>query len=145
MSLPVATLRVLVSMMEEGNALNVPVTYQGDDLYDGVTMCPGLSRLQDMGVLEVESTDHVGLGPVATVRLLNRSDFLSGFAAGALAFRNGQDLYYADYNSHPLAFTAGWQHAQHRQKKRARPYDSGRGFVCHGFECNSAGQIHKQQ
>lgn len=144
MSLPVAVLRVLVSMMEEGNALNVPVTYAGDDLYEGVVMCPGLSRLQDMEMLEIESTEFVGLGPVARVRLLNRSDFLSGFAAGALAFRNGQDLYYAEYNSHPLAFTAGWQHAHQRQKKRARAYDSARGYVCHGFECSSTGQIHKQ-
>lgn len=145
MSVSSAMLRVIVSMMEASEGPYSPVSYcQDEDIYSGVSACPGVTKLESHGFVEVIGVEPGALGDNLRVRLCDRSDFLAGFAAGALAHRNGQDLYYSDYSSHPFAFTCGWQHAKARTKRTSTPYSEARGLVCHGFPCDDTNEIHKQ-
>lgn len=146
MSIPSPMLRVLVSMMEASEGIYASVTYCPDtDTYSGVSACPGVTKLERRGIIEVIDVVPGALGDNLQIRLNERPDFLAGFAAGALGHRNGQDLYYADYSSNPFAFTCGWQHAKARSKRSNIPYSEARGIVCHGFPCEDTNEIHKQQ
>lgn len=145
MSIPSAMLRVIVSMMEASDGVYSPVSYCPDeDVYSGVSACPGVTKLEQRGIIAVIGVSPGAIGDSLQIRLNDRSDFLSGFAAGALAHRNGQDLYYADYSSHSFAFTCGWQHANARSKRTQIPYSASRGLVCHGFTCSDTNEVHKQ-
>lgn len=145
MSIPSGMLRVIVSMMEASDGLYASVTYNPEaDAYSSVSACPGVTKLERLGIIRVLGVTPGALGDNLQTRLNDRSDFLSGFAAGALGHRNGQDLYYADYSSNPFAFTCGWQHAKARSKRGVIPYSESRGIVCHGFPCEDTNEIHKQ-
>lgn len=145
MSVSSPMLRVMVSMMEASDGVYSPVSYSPEeDAYTGVSACPGVSKLERMGIISVLDARPGALGDELTIRIESRADFLAGFYDGALAHRNGQDLYYADYSPHPFAFTCGWQHATQRAKRNLAPYDASRGYVCHGFACEDTGEIHKQ-
>ncbi|ENC6657596.1 hypothetical protein ABKY47_002045 [Aeromonas hydrophila] len=145
MSIPSGMLRVIVSMMEASDGLYSSVTYnQEADSYSGVGACPGVTKLERSGIVTVIGVTPGALGDSLQVRLHDRPDFLSGFAAGVLAHRNEQDLYYADYNGSPFAFTCGWQHANARSKRGCVPYSEARGIVCHGFPCSDTNEVHKQ-
>lgn len=145
MSVPSSMLRVIVSMMEASDGVYSPVTYCAEtDTYSGVSACPGVTKLEERGIISVIGVTPGALGDSLQVRLHDRADFLSGFASGVLAHRNAQDLYYADYNGSPFAFTCGWQHANARSKRRCVPYSEARGIVCHGFPCSDTNEVHKQ-
>lgn len=68
-----------------------------------------------------------------TVKLVDREGFLLSFKAGAREAANGNGIGYIDYSDCPMAFTAGYQHWENRQKKNTRPYSEADFDVCHGF------------
>lgn len=146
MSVPSAMLRVIVSMMEASDGVYSPVSYcPTEDVYSGVSACPGVTKLERLGIISVIGIAPGAIGDSLRVRLNDRADFLSGFAAGVLAHRNDQDLYYADYNGTPFAFTCGWQHANARSKRSCIPYSESRGIVCHGFICGDTSEPYRQE
>ncbi|MGL5224874.1 MAG: hypothetical protein ACRC8Q_06030 [Aeromonas sp.] len=141
MSVPSAMLRVIVSMMEASEGAFTAVTYCKDsEIYSGVSACNAVTKLEGLGIIDVVGVVPALGGDDLQVTICNRDDFMSGFAAGALANRNGQDLYYADYCSHPFAFTCGWQYAELRRNGK-----SGLATVpCHGMLLPGTDDVHVQ-
>jgi|GEM_PF-1000288 len=141
MPIPRKQRELFVSLMEATGHGDTPVIYDvNKDVYHGSFNSETVTRLVKLGaILVVEGS----LGE--TLMINTREDFLSGFAAGANAARNGQDQYYADYNANPYAFSCGYEHYQYRQKKCKRtPYDEATGYVCHGFICDKSDTIYEQ-
>lgn len=141
MSIPKKQREFFVSLMEATNNGDTPVIYEAEkDAYHGEFNSVVVDKLKDLGaILVVEGA----LGK--TVLINEREDFLSGFAAGALAARNGDDQYMCDYQSNPYSFSCGYEHYQHRQKKcQKTPYKDATGYVCHGFISIDTDLVHRQ-
>lgn len=141
MAIPKKQREFFVSLMEATGHGDTTVIYDAEtDAYHGTFNSDIVDKLKALGaVLVVDGK----LG--RTVLINERLDFLSGFSAGVLAARNGDDLSYADYCSNPYSFNCGYEHYQWRAKKCKRtPYDERIGYVCHGFICDESGDIYKQ-
>jgi hypothetical protein len=116
-----------------------------DEVYLGYFDVPTLHKLESLGVLVVigEYDDER-----QAVKLCERDDFLASWQAGASEARNGSDLHYADYSNNQFAFSAGYEHWQHRQKQSAKRgfnhYSSSLEFVCHGFLDGDTDELHRQ-
>lgn len=95
-----------------------------------------VNKFINEGVLELVDNNDSG----TCLIMNNRDDFISGFASGVNEARLGRDMYYADYNANPFAFTIGYEHFLHMNKKPRLLA----GYVCHGFVDDKTGDIHFQ-
>lgn len=150
MSIPKKQLNFVVELMEA-----LPLDGTKYEFHPDVTFCPHdevyfgyfdetvIDKMQQIGVITIVGHHD---DEQQAVKLIERDDFLSSFAAGASEARNGNDLLYADYNSNQYAFTCGYQHWQNRCAKRKKPaqYSAEREYVCHGMFCEDTNEIHQQ-
>jgi hypothetical protein len=141
MAIPRKQREFFVSLMEATGHGDTSIIYEVErDAYHGDFNLDIAYKLKAWGAILLVEGD---LGH--TVMINERSDFLSGFAAGVNAARNGDGLYYSDYCSNPYSFNCGYEHYQWRAKKcQRRPYDESTGYVCHGFRCDESDSIYKQ-
>lgn len=105
-----------------------------DEVYLGYFDTTIIDRMQGMKIIQL-----IGIhdDERQEIKLIERDDFLSSWAAGVREARNGQDLHYADYANNQYAFSAGYEH-WHNRKKRALKgklvhYSSDIEYICHGF------------
>ncbi|MBU3002006.1 hypothetical protein [Paraglaciecola arctica] len=119
---------LFVSLMEATNNNNTSqVRYDPrTDNYRGSFNLTLLNKFIDEGVFEVVSNDADGI----EILMNNRDDFLSSFASGVKEAKLGRDQYYADYNANPFAFSVGYEHFMHMNKKPKKL----EGYACYGFE-----------
>ncbi|MBU2923639.1 hypothetical protein Q4506_02445 [Colwellia sp. 4_MG-2023] len=123
------------SLMEAGDGS--PVSYDIEtEQYTGYFNESVVNKFVDEGVVELVHNDD-GL---VCLRLINREDFLSGFASGVNEARLGRDQYYADYNASPFAFSIGYEHFLYMNKKPKLLI----GYICHGFINETTGEVHNQ-
>ena len=115
-----------------------------DEVYIGYFDETILNKMQSIGVITIVGHHD---DEKQSIKLVERDDFLAGFAVGASEARLGNDMLYADYNSNQYAFTAGYQHWTNRNSKRNKPprYNSENEYVCHGFIDQSTSEIHQQR
>jgi hypothetical protein len=127
---------LFVSLMEASNNESAVQYDVETEQYTGYFNSGLVDKYIDFGALEL-----VEEGSGATIILLNnREDFLSGFASGVNEARLGRDQYYADFNSNPFAFSLGYEHFLHINKKPRNLI----GYLCHGFINDETGEIHVQ-
>lgn len=120
------------------------VTYcPHDEVYFGYFDLTILDKMQSIGVITILGSHD---DEQQAVRLVERDDFLAGFAVGASEARNGNDMLYADYNSNQYAFTCGYEHWQNRNRKKGKlpAYNSDNEYVCHGFIDGATNEVFKQ-
>lgn len=116
---------------------NTVVTFDNEtEQYTGDFNESVVNKFIDEGLLELVY-NHDG---VICVVMNNRDDFLSGFASGVSEARLGRDQYYADYNANPFAFSIGYEHYLHLNKKPRQLV----GYICHGFVNDATDEIHVQ-
>lgn len=115
-----------------------------DEVYFGYFDIDVINKMQQIGVITIVGHHD---DEQQAVKLVNRDDFLSSFAAGASEARNGNDLLYADYNNNQYAFSCGYEHWHNRNSKKKRPpaYSTAKEYVCHGFICEDTGEIWHQR
>ncbi len=138
----------LITSMMEANVVGHTTSSEGSimtydpesELYTGHFDAKVVELLEKKGLLELTHSDD---GELA-IRINEHSPFLTSFSAGALEHKRGNDIYYADYSSHPFAFVAGYQHSLERKKLKAIPYCYDEGRYCHGFECEDTGEVFTQ-
>ncbi|HHY0551858.1 TPA: hypothetical protein ACVU5P_004177 [Vibrio parahaemolyticus] len=151
MAIPKKQLTLIVELMEAlppGDYASNPavelVPNGSEPAYLGYFNEDALGALQRAGIIELlalhDDGDHV-------VKIKERDDFLSAFAAGVSEARNGNDLHYADYSCHQFAFTCGYEHYNARQSAKRKPpaYSLSDGYVCHGFELSDTNERWVQQ
>lgn len=116
-----------------------------DEIYIGYFDTTIIDKMQAVGLVEL-----VGVfdDERQALKIIQRDDFLSSWAAGANEARNNNDLHYADYSNNQYAFSAGYEHFKNRQKKalkgRFTHYSSDIEFICHGFIDAATNDIYKQ-
>ena len=127
----------LMEAAKDENATDAAVYYDNEtEQYTGAFNESVVNKMIDQGVVELVSNENY----LITLLLNNRDDFLSGFASGVNEARLGRDQYYADYNANPFAFSVGYEHYLHHNKKKRNQID----YVCHGFICDDTGEIYHQ-
>jgi hypothetical protein len=126
---------LFVSLMEARE--DSAVLYDAEtDRYCGYFNESVVNKYVDLGLLEI--VEH---RQGETVLLINeRDDFLSGFTAGVREAKLGNDQSYADYNANPFAFSIGFEHYHHLNKKPKQL----QGYICHGFINDETGAVHLQ-
>ena len=152
MAVPKKQISLLIDLMEalsmDGTSYDTPPRVEiipHDEVYVGYFDTTVIDKLISMGVIEL-----LGLfdDERQLIKLVERDDFLSSWAAGVNEARNGQDLHYADYSNHQLAFSAGYEHWHNRNKKALKGklthYSRAIEYVCHGFLCQESQGIHQQ-
>jgi hypothetical protein len=121
----------------EASDNNTAVSFDSEtEQYTGYFNESVVNKFINEGVLELVDS----IGAETCLIMNNRDDFLSGFASGVNEARLGRDMYYADYNANPFAFTIGYEHFLHMNKKPRQLV----GYVCHGFIDDKTGDIHLQ-
>ncbi|MCG6387518.1 hypothetical protein K6U51_12675 [Vibrio fluvialis] len=116
-----------------------------DEIYVGYFDRAIIDKMQAVGLIEL-----VGVydDERQALKLRQRDDFLSSWAAGVREARNGADLHYADYSNNQYAFSAGYEHWHARNKKALKGklthYSSESEYVCHGFIDAATGEIYHQ-
>ena len=150
MAIPKKQLNLIVELMEALPSDGTEYKYHPtvlliphDEIYVGYFDTTIIDKMQKTGVIEllgIHDDDQ------QAIRIIERDDFLSSFAAGANEARNGNDLHYADYSNNQYAFSCGYEHWQNRNGKKKRPpaYDTNNEYVCHGFIMNAEGDLWKQ-
>ena len=130
-------IREFFSSLMEASDNNSAVSYDNEtEQYTGYFNESVVNKFISEGVLElIDSNDSE-----TCLIMNNRDDFLSGFASGVNEARLGRDMYYADYNANPFAFTVGFEHFLHMNKKPRNLID----YRCHGFIDDKTGDIHLQ-
>lgn len=124
--------------MMEAEKDNTVVTFDNEtEQYTGYFNESVVNKFINEGLLELVHNDD----GVICVIMNNRDDFLSGFASGVSEARLGRDQYYADYNANPFAFSIGYEHYLHLNKKPRQLA----GYVCHGFVNDDTGEMHTQR
>ena len=114
-----------VSLME-AKSEDTEVLYDNEtEQYSGVFNETVINNFIGKGIIELVASDN----GITTIILNGREDFISGFTAGVSEAKLGRDQYYADYNANPLAFSAGFEHFHHYNKKKYKDSD----YFCHGF------------
>jgi len=122
-------------LMEAGD--NSPVFYDNaTEQYTGYFNESVVNKFISEGAIEFVHNDD----GMICLRVLNREDFLSGFASGVNEARLGRDQYYADYNASPFAFSIGYEHFLYMNKKPKLLV----GYICHGFINDATGEMHTQ-
>ena len=126
---------LFVSLMEASDDSAVSYDIETEQ-YSGFFNNTVVDKYIELGALELVEG---GTG-ATTILINNRDDFLSSFAAGAREAKNGADQSYADYNANPFAFSVGYEHFHQVAKKKRAVV----GYVCHGFENDETGLVHRQ-
>jgi hypothetical protein len=130
-------IRELFASLMEAEESNSMVTYDKEtEQYSGYFNETVVNKFISEGVLELVSND----GDIICLIMNNRDDFLSGFSSGVNEARLGRDQYYADYNANPFAFSIGYEHFIHKNKKPRQLV----GYICHGFINDMTGELHNQ-
>lgn len=126
---------LFVSLMEATNDSMVIYDVETEQ-YSGFFNATVVDKYVELGLLDrVENnTDEMIL------LINNRDDFLSSFTAGAREAKQGNDQSYADYNANPFAFSVGYEHYLHMNKKPKQLI----GYICHGFLNQETGELHTQ-
>ncbi|MGB0937700.1 MAG: hypothetical protein ACPGTQ_09585 [Colwellia sp.] len=126
---------LFVSLMEATEDSAV-IYVRETDRYSGYFNESVVNKYVDLGLLEV--VEHRS---GETVLLINdRDDFLSSFTAGVREAKLGNDQSYADYNANPFAFSIGFEHYLHLNKKPKQL----QGYICQGFMNDETGEVHSQ-
>ena len=130
-------IRELFSSLMEATANSSAVFFDNEtEQYTGYFNESIVNKFIKEGVLELVNYN----GAETCLIMNNRDDFLSGLASGVNEARLGRDMHYADYNANPFAFTIGYEHFLHMNKKPRQLV----GYVCHGFIDDNTGDIHHQ-
>jgi hypothetical protein len=124
------------SLMEATDSNSAVIFNNENEQYTGYFNDSVVNKFITEGVLELVNNDDSG----TCLIMNNRDDFLSGFAYGVNEARLGRDMYYADYNASPFAFTVGFEHFLHMNKKPRNLI----GYRCHGFINDETDEIHIQ-
>ena len=130
-------IREFFSSLMEATDNNSSVSFDNEtEQYSGYFNDSVVNKFINEGLLELVDNNDSG----TCLIMNNRDDFLSGFASGVNEARLGRDMYYADYNANPFAFTIGYEHFLHMNKKPRNLI----GYICHGFIDDNTGEIHIQ-
>lgn len=118
---------LFVSLMEanSGNSASLVTFNPENEIYSGSFNEVVLNKFVHEGVFEIVDAE----GDFTNLLMNHRDDFLSGFASGVNEAKLGRDQYYADYNANPFAFSIGYEHFLHMNKKPKKL----EGYDCHGF------------
>ena len=95
-----------------------------------------VNKYIDIGAIELVESNAGN----TVILINNRDDFISSFAAGVKEAMNGNDQSYADYNANPFAFSVGYEHFLHLNKKPKQLI----GYICHGFLNDDTGEFYNQ-
>jgi len=114
-----------VSLMEAKDEGTAVIYDNNTEQYIGVFNDTTVNKFISDGIIELVSSDE----GITTIILNGRDDFLSGFISGVNEAKLGRDQYYADYNANPFAFSIGFEHFHHYNKKKRKDPD----YFCHGF------------
>jgi len=114
-----------VSLMEAQSEGSVILYNNELEQYSGVFNEAVINKFIDQGIIELVSNEN----DITTIIVNGREDFLSGFASGVNEAKLGRDQYYADYNANPFAFSIGFEHFHHYNKKKRKDPN----YFCHGF------------
>jgi hypothetical protein len=129
--------REMFASLMEATCNESAVQYDNEtEHYTGYFNPAVVDKYIEFGAIELVEE---GGGPII-ILLNNREDFLSGFASGVNEARLGNDQYYADFNSNPFAFSVGFEHFLHINKKPRNLV----GYLCHGFINDETGEVHVQ-
>ncbi len=152
MPIPKKQLSVIVELMEalpaDGTQYETPPQIEfipNDEVYIGYFDTSVINKMQAVGLVEL-----IGVydDERQALKIVQRDDFLSSWAAGVSEARIGSDLHYADYSNNQYAFTAGYEHWHNRKNKALKgklvDYSSDIEYVCHGFKNAANGDIHFQ-
>lgn len=116
-----------------------------DEIYVGYFDTTVINKMQALNIITLLGVHD---DEKQVIKLVERDDFLSSFAAGVREARNGADLHYADYSNNQYAFSAGYEHWHNRNKKALKGklthYSSESEYVCHGFIDAQTTDVHIQ-
>jgi len=114
-----------VSLMEAKDEGSAVLYDNNTEQYIGVFNETVVNKFIGDSIIELVSNDE----GITTIILNGRDDFLSGFISGVNEAKLGRDQYYADYNANPFAFSIGFEHFHHYNKKKRKDPD----YFCQGF------------
>ncbi|AGG58073.1 hypothetical protein VPAG_00037 [Vibrio phage douglas 12A4] len=145
MAIPKKQLNLVISLMEalplDGTKYEFHpdvVVIPHDEIYVGYFDTTIIDKMQRSGIITLVGVHD---DEKQAIKIIERDDFLSSFAAGANEARNGNDLHYADYSNNQYAFSCGYEHWHNRNGKKKPPdYSVEKEYVCHGFIMADTGE-----